>query len=81
MHTSLLYLLNASLFINIMFSSSNLLCCFVVRQVPQPSIDYLIDKVMERFQTRTEEDLEMQDTPIPSILDTSFDSELTPNPK
>ena len=52
-----------------------------LRQVPQPSIDYLIDKVMERFQTRTEEDLEMQDTPIPSILDTSFDSELTPNPK
>ena len=52
-----------------------------LRSIPQPSIDFLIDKVMERFQERTEDDIEMQETIIPNILDTSFDSELTPNPK
>ena len=52
-----------------------------LRQVPQPSIDFLIDKVMERLQTCTEEDSVMQEINIPSPLDTSFDLQLTPNPK
>ena len=49
--------------------------------IPQPSIDFLIDKVMERFQERTEDNIEMQETIILNILDTSFDLELTPIPK